>query len=226
MAAVLKRNLVWRALRVPFWIFCHVWIRLKTYGIEHIDNTKGGLLLLNHQSFLDPMLVAVLLERPVSFLARDSLFRLPVVGWILRNTYVMPISRESVRGSSIRVALERLEAGFLVGIFPEGTRSETDQVQDFRPGFLAIARRTDQPIYPVAVSGAGEAMPRGAILIRPKVIRVVIGPALTAEETELIRTGTDDRQLAELARSKVAACHAEARSHRGLLPIATATTNN
>lgn len=216
MAAVLKRNLVWRVLRVPFWLFCRAWIRLETHGIENIDDTRGGLLLINHQSFLDPMLVGVMLNRPVSFLARDSLFRIPVVGWILRNTYVTPISRESVRGSSIRIALERLEEGFLVGIFPEGTRSATDTVNTFRPGFLAIARRTTQPIYPVAVSGAESAMPRGAWFIRPARIRVVIGAALTDDEVQTIRTGTDDHKLADFARSRVEACHTAARSLRGL----------
>jgi 1-acyl-sn-glycerol-3-phosphate acyltransferase len=119
---------LWRMLHWPFSFFCCTWVRVRTQGQEHIDNSKGGLFLINHQSFLDPLLVAVKLTRPVSYLARDNLFRIPILGWILRHTHVIPISREAARGGSIRVAVERLEAGFLVGLFPEGTRSTDDEV--------------------------------------------------------------------------------------------------
>jgi 1-acyl-sn-glycerol-3-phosphate acyltransferase len=203
---VLRPNLLWRLLRIPFRLFCHCWIRLRIHGQEHIDSTRGGLFLVNHQSFLDPLLVAVFLNRPVSYLARDSLFRVPVVGWILRNTYVIPISREAARGGSIRVAVERLESGFLVGIFPEGTRSVDGEVRTFRPGFLALARRTQQPIYPVGIVGADRIMPRGAWWIRPGRVQIVFGSPMSASELNQLHTSKDDGKLCELARGRVAAC--------------------
>lgn len=202
--AMLERNSVWRFFHVLFWIVCRSWLRVSIAGQERLDNQRGGLLLINHQSFLDPLLVAVLLKRPVSFLARDSLFRVPVVGWILRKTYVIPISREAARGGSIRVAMERLEQGFLVGIFPEGTRSRDDQVQDFRPGFLALARRTNQPIYPVGLAGPGRVMPRGAWFVRPGKIQVVYGEPLSADDLKQLHDGNDDKALCQLARDRVA----------------------
>lgn len=208
--AVLQRNWLWRLLQPPFWLFCRSWLRLNATGQEHLDHTRGGLLLINHQSFLDPMLAAVLLQRPVSYLARDSLFRVPIVGWILRRTYVIPISREAVRGGSIRTALERLEAGFLVGIFPEGRRESGNTVRAFRPGFLALARRTTQPIYPVAIAGADQALPRGGRMIRPCRIQIVYGPPLTDAERRQFLQEHDDAVLAELARQKVADCHQQA----------------
>lgn len=133
---MLKRNWLWRLLQPPVWVFCRLWFRIRAEGLENLDATRGGLLLINHQSFLDPVLAAVLLRRPISYLARDSLFRVPLLGWLLRRTHVIPISRESVRSGSIRTALERLEQGFLVGIFPEGRRSSGTEVQTFHPGFL------------------------------------------------------------------------------------------
>ncbi|MEZ6062070.1 MAG: lysophospholipid acyltransferase family protein [Planctomycetaceae bacterium] len=201
--AYLKRGLVWRMVHVATSLFTHSWLRLSVTGRENIDNTRGGILLFNHQSFLDPLLAAVRLSRPVSYLARDSLFVIPVVGWILRNTYVTPLNRTAFRGSSIRQALERLESGFLVGVFPEGTRTPDGEVKAFRPGFLSLVRRSDVPIYPVGISGADKAMPRGAWFVRPARITIHYGAPLTAAECEQLRENRNEKAAAELARQRV-----------------------
>ena len=201
-----QANFLWRLIRVPFWLFCKTWVRLHVVGREHIDSTRGGLFLVNHQSFLDPLFVAVFLGRPVSYLARDNLFRVPVIGWILRNTHVIPISREAARGGSIRVALERLESGFLVGIFPEGTRTSDGKVGDFRPGFLALARRSQQPIYPVGIVGADRVMSRNSKWIRPGRVDVVIGAPFTPDELRQLHDSEDDKALCLMARNKVELC--------------------
>jgi 1-acyl-sn-glycerol-3-phosphate acyltransferase len=207
----LRRNALWKLLHWPFRVFCHSWIRLQVRGLERISSRSGGLLLVNHQSFLDPLLVAVMMTRPVSFLARDSLFKVPVIGWILRNTHVIPISRESARGGSIRTALERLQQGFLVGMFPEGTRSSGMDVRAFRPGFLAVARRTELPIHPVGIAGADRVLPRGAWFLRPGRIRVVIGPPLDADDVAALHDPQrDDAALCELVQRRVSACVSEA----------------
>lgn len=198
-------NFVWRALYWPVWLFFKIWIRLECTGLENLDSSKGGLLLINHQSYLDPLLAAFFLGRPVSFLARDNLFRIPVLGWILRKTYVIPISREATRSGSIRLAIERIEEGFLVGIFPEGTRSPVPEPQAFRPGFLAMLRRTSQPVYPVGLTGSQRALPRGAWFVRPARIHVAYGKPFTSEELEMVKSG-NDVDFCELARQRVAAC--------------------
>mgnify|MGYP003537837010 FL=1 len=166
-------------------------------------------MLINHQSFLDPILAAVLLTRPVSYMARDSLFRVPLLGRLMRRTYVIPISREAARGGSIRLAVERLEQGYLLGMFPEGTRSTGSEVRAFRPGFLAMVRRTNQPVYPVGIFGSDQAMPRGAWFIRPTRTYVVYGPRFTDAELEQLRSG-NDAAFCELARQRVADCVAKA----------------
>ena len=208
--SVLTPHLMWRMLHWPVWAFCSMWLRVSSSGLENLDQKKGGLLLINHQSFLDPLLAAVLLTRPVCFLARDSLFKVPVLGWLLRNTYAMPISREAARGGSIRLAVERMEQGYLVGVFPEGTRSSGDEVRTFRPGFLAMVRRTDQPVYPVGISGSDQAMPKGAWFIRPKRIHLVYGKPFTHEELARLESG-DDSGFCELAHQRVSECATAAR---------------
>ena len=175
--------------------------------MEHLEDSKGGVFLINHQSLLDPIIAAVLLRRPVSFLARDSLFRIPVLGWILRRTYVIPISREAARGGSIRTAIERLDEGFIVGMFPEGTRSSGTDIRKFRPGFLAVIRRTEQPVYPVGIAGTDNCLPRGAWFVRPGRVKVVYGAPLSPEETQQLHdSDRDDAELCELVRLKVAEC--------------------
>ena len=207
----LRPNRVWRVLHFPVYLLCRSWIRVEARGLEHLEDSKGGVLLINHQSLLDPIIAAVLLRRPVSFLARDSLFRIPVLGWILRRTYVIPISREAARGGSIRTAIERLDEGFLVGMFPEGTRSSGTDVRRFRPGFLAVVRRTNQPVYPVGIAGTDSCLPRGAWFVRPGRVKVVYGAPLSPEETQQLHdSDSDDAELCELVRLKVAACVHEA----------------
>ena len=126
------------------------------------------------------MLTGLALKRPISYVARDSLFPLPVIGWVLRNAYVLPINRESASSRLIKAMIGRMKHGFLVGMFPEGTRSGDGVVGEFKPGFIAMIRRCDVPIYPVGIAGSFEAMPRGVLLPRFRLVRVVYGEPIPA----------------------------------------------
>ncbi|MEQ9411288.1 MAG: lysophospholipid acyltransferase family protein [Fuerstiella sp.] len=197
-----RRNLTWLLIHVLVYLPMRWWCRTHVIGRENLDSNRGGILLINHQSGMDPLFVAVRLNRPVSYLARDTLFRLPIVGWICRHTYVIPISRTAFRGGSIRTALDRVNQGFLVGIFPEGTRS-SGEPQTFRPGFLSLVRRAEAPIYPVAVVGADRVLPRGAWFVRPGKVIIVYGQPLTAEEQEQLCGSGDDKAAAALMQQRV-----------------------
>lgn len=202
-----RRGWVWLVVHIVVYLPLRFWCRTEIVGREHLKLDCGGLVVCNHQSFLDPLFLAVRLTRPVSYLARDSLFKVPFVGWICRNTHVIPISRTAFRGGSIRKAVERLQAGFLVGIFPEGTRS-SGAPKDFRPGFLSLVRRNDRPIYPAAIIGADRIMPRGAWFIRPGKVTVVYGPPLSPDERLELAESRDDRAAAAFMQQKVAALYA------------------
>lgn len=191
-----------------------LWLRYQARGLENLPKVGGGLVLVNHQSFLDPTLVGLPLQRPVSYLARDSLFRVPVIGWVLRNTYVMAINREAASTASIRTALRRMNDGFLVGLFPEGTRSHDGRVGQFKPGFISLIRRAKVPVYPVGIAGAYEAMPRGGFRLWPQRVRVVYGRPLCAEEvTRLCAKGHED-ELVAYVHAAVEACQLEAQRWR------------
>lgn len=208
----LERNLLWRTLQVILQNVLCFWLGYRARGMEHIPPSGGGLMVVNHQSFLDPVLVGLPLARPISFLARDNLFRVPVLGWVLNNMYTMPINREAASTASIREAIRRLKYGFLVGIFPEGTRTTDGSVGELKPGFLALMRRSKRPVYPIGISGAYEALPRGSFMLRPRRVRVVYGEPISAET--IASYGRDEEGLLTVVRLRLIACHREAEDWR------------
>lgn len=205
-----QRNRVWRFLQALAHVVFGTWLRFRAIGLENIPLAGPGLIIANHVSFLDPLLVGLSLTRPVSFVARDSLFRLPVVGWILRNTYVMPINRESAGTAVIRQTIERLNAGFLCGIFPEGTRSRDGEVGKFKPGFIALIRRSSVPIYPAALAGTGRALGRGAWFLKPVPVRAAFGKPISVETIREFLDRDDEQGLIAHVRERVIATLAEA----------------
>ncbi|MHC4875568.1 MAG: lysophospholipid acyltransferase family protein [Planctomycetota bacterium] len=205
-----RRNIVWLTIQFIVRLVFALWLRYRARDCDNLPQDGGGLVLVNHQSFLDPMLVGLPLKRPVSYLARDNLFRVPVIGWILRRTYVMPINRDAASTASIRSALQRMEHGFLVGLFPEGTRSDDGDVGEFKPGFISLIRRTKVPVYPVGIAGAHEAMPRGGVRLFPGPVRVVFGKPLCEERLAELRVKGREEELIQYARDAVVACQTEA----------------
>lgn len=205
-----RPNWTWLTFQFILQIVFAVWLRYRARGLRNIPAEGGGLVLMNHQSFLDPLLVQLPLSRPVGFLARENLFRVPFVGWVLRRHYCVGINRESAGTRSIRETVRRMRFGFLMGVFPEGTRTRDGSVGDFKPGFVALVRRNRLPIVPVGIAGAYEALPRGARFLRPRKVCVVYGDPIPYEELEpFCRRGRED-ELVALARDRVVACQREA----------------
>ncbi|MBT5018089.1 1-acyl-sn-glycerol-3-phosphate acyltransferase [Planctomicrobium sp.] len=213
-----SRNCVWRLIQIQCYVVFKLWFRFQAKGYKNLPQ-GGAMLLSNHQSFLDPLLIGVLLKRPVSFLARDSLFRIPVVGWILKHTYVMPISRKSAGTESMKKSIARLDHGFYVGLFPEGTRTEDGSVGKVKPGFIAMIRRSEVPIVPVGIAGAYEAMPRKSNFVRPVKIRLVYGEPISLEEISELSKKGNEKQFAELVQQRIIDCQKQADEWRTGLKV-------
>lgn len=217
----LRRNAYWRSIQFVLQNFFCFWLRYRARGIERLPTTGGALLLINHQSFLDPLLVGLPLTRPVSYLARDNLFHVPVIGHILKNTYVMPINREAASTASLREAIRRIDAGFYVGIFPEGTRTEDGSVGGLKPGFLALLRRTKVPVIPVGIAGAFESYPKKRLFPFPGKVRVVFGEPLDRERLDGYGKA-DEEALLAYVRERIVHCVESAQTwrDRAVLPEA------
>jgi 1-acyl-sn-glycerol-3-phosphate acyltransferase len=151
----------------------------------------------------------------VSYIARDSLFRVPVVRWILRNTYVMPINRDGGSPAIIKETVRRMGAGFLAGVFPEGTRSRDGAVAEFKSGFVALVRRARVPVYPVGIAGAHRAFGRGSWFIKPRRVCVVFGEPLAASFVEELSARGREAELVSLVRDRVITCQREAEERLG-----------
>lgn len=185
--------------------------QIRVFGREHLPRTGGGLVCANHQSYLDPVLVGLACDRPLNYLARESLFGFAPFRWLIEWYNAIPIDREGLGLSGLKETLTRMRRGELVLIFPEGTRTADGEMQPLKPGFGAVARRGRGPLVPVGIDGAFDAWPRSRKLPGVATIHIHLGPPI---DTPLVETLDDDALLAELER-RMRACHAAAVATRG-----------
>jgi 1-acyl-sn-glycerol-3-phosphate acyltransferase len=182
----------WYALsRFVCWAFCAALFRFRSEGREHVPREGPLLVVSNHQSHLDPVLIAIACPRQVGALARASLFVGPF-GWLIRSFGAVPVARGSAT-AGIRAILGMLKVGGAAIVFPEGTRTFDGTVQPFQSGFCALARRGGAAIVPTTNAGAHDALPRGAKYPRPRPIRLTFHPAILPDEIARL---TDDELLA------------------------------
>jgi 1-acyl-sn-glycerol-3-phosphate acyltransferase len=174
----MERSLLWKILQVPCWIGTKLLFDLKVYGIENVPQTGGVLLAANHQSYLDPVAVAVRLRRPVSFLAKSELFENPFAGWLISSLHAFPVRQNHGDLGAIRETIRRLEEGHILNVYPEGTRTEDGEIAPLQKGVALILRKTDVPVVPVAIDGSFKAWPYTRKIFRPYPVRVIYGKPL------------------------------------------------
>ena len=137
--------------------------------ISGLNNMPDGACIIacNHQSFLDPPLVGCSLPKETYFFARKTLFKNPVLAYILRTCNTIPIDRDSNSDiSAFKRVFSVLKNGQSLLMFPEGTRSHDGQLQEAQAGIGLIACKTQVPVVPVRVFGANALLPRGSLLPR------------------------------------------------------------
>jgi 1-acyl-sn-glycerol-3-phosphate acyltransferase len=127
---------------------------------ERVPRKGPVILASNHASFLDPPLVGAGIKRGINYLARESLFRFPVLGWILHQWQVVPVDRDGGGAKGLKAILDRLLAGGAIILFPEGTRTRDGQLQPARSGIGLTVIKSTAPVVPVRVFGTFEAYNR------------------------------------------------------------------
>jgi 1-acyl-sn-glycerol-3-phosphate acyltransferase len=180
-----------------------LWFELHAEGRGNLPETGGGLILSTHQSTLDPVLVGLLCNRRLNYLARKTLFKSKIFAAIIRHLDAIEIDREGGGLGGLKETLQRLRRGELVLMFPEGTRTSNGQVQDVKPGFVAVARRSRVPLIPVAIVGAYDVLPKGAKFPRRRTIKVVVGESIHPEDI----VDLNDQQLMEKLQLSLEQCH-------------------
>jgi 1-acyl-sn-glycerol-3-phosphate acyltransferase len=169
--------------------------RLESRGTEHVPRQGAVLIVANHSSVLDPPLVGGAAPRPLSFLAKEELFRIPIFGAILRGLNARPLRREGADPRALRTALRLLEEGRALLVFPEGTRGEEGTLRPPKAGAGMLAVLSGAPVVPVYVSGSGRVWPRGRRLPQPGKVTVRFGAPLRFERAE----GRDRKERYEAA---------------------------
>lgn len=164
--------------------FYVVFFRVRLFGVERLPEKGAAVLAPNHQSVLDPVTCGVALDRSLSYLARESLFRIPFLGWLIRRYNALPIPRERIGARRwLEACRDVLSGGSVLVFFPEGTRTRDGRLRPPRGGIELLARTSGAPLIPALVVGAYRAWPRGAALPRPGTIHVHFGRPIDSEET-------------------------------------------
>jgi 1-acyl-sn-glycerol-3-phosphate acyltransferase len=177
------------------WLFCRVVFRLlfrwRIIGAENVPPTGPVILASNHVSNLDPPVVAVGIWRPCDFMAKEELFHHRLFGWYLTQLGAFPVKRGSADRTALKRSLEALERDRALVMFPEGTRSETGELQEPEMGVGMIVYRSGAPVVPVYLSGTDRVMPRGGGL-RLAQISVTYGKPLEFPVPEGSKPGREE----------------------------------
>lgn len=192
----LTRRLFYRFIQLSSRMVVSVGFGFRSEGRHHLEMKGGGMLLSTHQSGLDPVLVGLVANRRLNYLARKTLFKNSAFGFLIRLLDAIEIDREKGGLAGLREMLKRLQAGEMVLIFPEGTRTDDGTIKGLKPGFIPVARRSQVPLIPIAIVGAYDCLPRGSKLPVCKPIAVVVGEPLSSAA---YATMSDVELLAEVS---------------------------
>ncbi len=198
----------WLFFRIAY----RIYFRVEWFNAERVPRSGPVILASNHASILDPPLVGTALDRGISYLARESLFRFWGVGWVLRNWDAVPVDRDGGGAKGLKIILDRLLGGAGIILFPEGTRTLDGKLQPARSGIGLTVIKSNAPVVPVRVFGTFEAFGKEVPFPRPHKIMAKYGKpmdfaALRAEaktcskaRVKEIYQEVADQIMAEIAR--------------------------
>lgn len=188
-------------------IFARTFATIEVQGLENVPRTGSVILAANHISNLDPVvagawITVALRRRRVHWLGKRELFAWPVLGWASAHGGVHPVNRGNADVESFRLATKILESGYVLFVFPEGTRSPTGELQEAKDGTAMLAMRTGARIVPIGINGSDAVWKKGQKLPSPfprRTVTVRIGESFAIDD--VVPEGTDRRAAKGIATS-------------------------
>lgn len=166
--------------------------RVDVSGLEHFPKDGGVLLCTNHIHNFDPIIVGITAPRPVHFMAKEEIFKVPVLGNIVRNCNAFPVKRGMGDREALRAGLKVLKDGNVFGLFPEGTRSKTGEIGKGLSGAGFFALRTEAVVLPCAIIGPYKSLGK---------LRVVYGKPIAMDEIRSRKASAEE--VTELIMSEI-----------------------
>ncbi len=163
-------------------------------GAENIPGRGPVILAPNHRAYMDPPYLSLVTRRQLRMMAKEELFHNALFGRYLRAMSAFPVKRGTADRAALKRAAAELKAGRVLGIFPEGKRSDPGTISPAEKGFALVARQTGAPIVPIALEGTDRVLPKGGGLHRAHVT-ATIGVPKTAKEMLAAYTGEETDPL-------------------------------
>ncbi len=159
-------------------------VKLSVSGLENIPTDRGSVLIGNHRSYFDIVLLFPLMPRPTGFLAKDNLLKVPLLTTWMRNIHCLFLNRAETREGmkTILDAINEVKSGISLVIFPEGTREKTEgEVAAFHAGSFKVATKAGAPVVPVCLTHTGQVLEDHWPKTRPVNVKIIFGePVETA----------------------------------------------
>jgi 1-acyl-sn-glycerol-3-phosphate acyltransferase len=188
--------------RPAVWLGARVYFGIRFEGTHHIPPSGPLIIVPNHVTYADPVLVSIPVRRRVHYMAWNALFGVRGLAWLIRRLRAFPVEIESADPRATREALRLLQGGEAVMIFPEGGRSLDGRIQRFKPGAFRLACAVGVPLLPVTIAGGHEAWPPGRTLPRPGKLTITYHPLITPRASDDVKRAA--RTLAPEVRDVVA----------------------
>ena len=151
---------------------------MEVQGLENVPRSGPALIIANHQSILDPILIQSFCRRPMYTLTKSTQFNSKVMRWLLPRLLAIPVRRFQVDPQSVRSVRRHLARGDAVGIYIEGERSWDGRLQKPRLGTIRLILRVGVPVIPVGISGSYDVLPRWGRTLRRAPVRISFGKPL------------------------------------------------
>ena len=169
------------------WVIWSTGIHYDVCGLENLESDKKYIFMSNHQSALDILLGVACIPYKIVFLAKKELFKIPIFGWAMQAAGMIKIDRqnsERARKSVDEAVNILIHSSFSTLIYPEGTRSETGDLLPFKKGGFILAIRSQLPIVPITIIGAGNVLPKRSFTFNKGQIKVIIGKPILTQNLE------------------------------------------